>query len=149
MSAGSIVGPVAIQMSGMSILAAPFMLQAVLSFTTVAQGPVSAIDEPRQVVVRTAAEWQRLWRTHSPESPAPSVDFTQGIVVGVFLGARPTDGYSVQITSVREEDNRHVVEYRERRPDPGALVGQVLTAPFQLATLPQNVASVEFKRVDP
>ena len=75
----------------MSMLVALFLLQAPVSFTTVAQGAVSAIDEPRHAVVRTAAEWQSLWDTHSPEAQAPTVDFTRAVVVGVFLGARPTD----------------------------------------------------------
>ena len=48
----------------------------------------------------------------------------------VFLGARPTDGFSVEITSVREEENGLLVEYRGRRPDPAALVGQIVTSPF-------------------
>jgi hypothetical protein len=55
---------------------AAFVLQSVISFTTVVAGPSSHIEEPRQVVVRTAADWQTLWKSHKPDSAAPLVDFT-------------------------------------------------------------------------
>ena len=134
------------------MLVALLLLQNLVSFATVAEGAISAVDERRHVVVRTAEEWQTLWSSHSPTAPAPAVDFAQSVVVGVFLGARPTDGFSVEITSVREEDNGLLVEYCERRPDPAALVGQIVTSPFHLVTLPRgtlprNAASIEFRQV--
>lgn len=131
------------------MLVALLLLQAQLSFTTVAQGAVSAIDEPRHAVVRTAAEWQTFWRTHSPETTVPTVDFTRFIVVGVFLGARPTDGFSVEIVSVREENDRRAIEYRERRPDPARLVGQVVTSPFHIVILPLDGEALDFRQLDP
>ena len=35
-------------------------VQAAISFTAIAGGTVSGIDEPRQVVVRTTDEWQAV-----------------------------------------------------------------------------------------
>jgi hypothetical protein len=127
--------------------AAYLLLQAALSFTTLAQGTISFVDKPAQVVIRTTAEWQALWKAHSPATPVPQVDFTRTIVVGVFLGSRPTAGFSVDIVSVREVSNRLVVEYRERRPEPGRLAAQVLTSPFHLVSLPRDIRSVEFTEV--
>ena len=98
---------------------------AVLLVVTVAQGAMSNIEEPRQVVVRTAAEWQALWKEHSPETAVPAVDFAQSTVVGVFLGFRPTAGFSVEITAVRVEGPRTVVEYVEHRPPRDAFVAQI------------------------
>lgn len=100
-----------------------------VTFTTLAQGSSSQILEPREVVVRSAAEWQTLWKEHSAEPP-PTIDFSRSIVVGVFVGSRPTTGYQVDITAVKGDGGLAVVEYRERRPAPGALVAQVLTSPF-------------------
>ena len=87
--------------------------------------------------------------THSSTTAPPTVDFAQAVVLGVFLGARPTDGYSVEITSVRKEGDGLLAEYRERRPDPAGLVGQIVTAPFHLVTLPRPVGRVEFRQLDP
>lgn len=115
---------------------------------TVAQGPMSNIEEPRQVVVRTAAEWQALWKEHDAQRAAPPVDFTRSIVVAVFLGTRPTAGFSVEITAVKAEGSRAVVEYRERRPPRDALVAQILTAPFHVVRVAPTAGSVEFRRID-
>jgi len=129
-----------------------FVAQVVASavlLTTVAQGTMSNIDEPRQVVVRSAAEWQALWKEHDPGSAAPRVDFTQSIVVGVFVGSRPTAGFTVEITSVKTEGNRTIVEYLERQPPRDALVAQVLTSPFHAVRLARQAGTIEFKRLTP
>jgi hypothetical protein len=114
----------------------------------VAQGAMSNIEEPRQVVVRTDAEWQALWKQHG-RAAMPAVDFTQSTVVAVFLGTRPTAGFSVAITAVKTEGARTVVEYRERAPSRDAFVGQVLTSPFHAVRLARTAGVVEFRRLTP
>lgn len=120
-----------------------------LVLATVAQGAMSNIDEPRQVVVRTAAEWQALWKAHDPEGATPVVDFEVSMVAAVFLGSRPTAGFAVEITAVKTEGTRLVVEYRERRPPPDAIVAQVLTSPFHIVRLARATGPVEFRRLGP
>ena len=122
---------------------------AVLLVVTVAQGPTSNIEEPRQVVARTAAEWQALWKEHSPASALPAVEFAQSLVIGVFLGSRPTAGFSVEITAVRTEGSRTVVEYTERVPPRDAFVAQMLTSPFHLVRIMRTAGPLEFRRVGP
>ncbi len=121
-------------------------LQTTLAYTTVAQGSASLIEERREVVIRSAGEWQTLWKGHSPQAP-PRVDLSTGVVVGVFLGSRPTAGYSVQIERVRLDGAKAVVEYRESAPDPGGVVAQILTAPFHLVRVAGRPAVVEFRRL--
>jgi hypothetical protein len=115
-----------------------------ITVTTVAQGGMSNIEEPRQAVVRTAAEWQALWKQHDPAGTAPQVD---SIVVAVFLGSRPTTGFTVDITAVRTEENRTVVEYRERQPPRDGFVAQVITSPFHAVRFPSTAGSIEFRRL--
>jgi hypothetical protein len=117
-----------------------------LVVATLAQGPMSRIEEPRQVVVRSAAEWQALWKEHDPDRMAPGVDLTQSIVVAVFLGSRPTAGFAVEIVGVSHEAKRSVVEYVERRPPPGGVTAQVLTAPFHIARIARTDSPIEFRR---
>ena len=78
----------------------PAIIQAAIVFATVAQGSNSRIADARQVVVRMTEVWQTLWRAHAT-SAAPRVDFSKSIVVGVFLGTRPSAGYAVLVTAVR------------------------------------------------
>ena len=122
------------------------VLMQTIVFTNVVQGQSSSVHEARKVVVRTAEEWQSTWKNHST-APVPKVDFSQSIVVGVFLGMRPTAGYSVAILAVRRTRNSAVVEYIVGEPDRNQIVAQMLTAPFHLVAIPRDVQKIEFKQV--
>lgn len=122
--------------------------QGGVAFTTVAQGSSSQIMEPREVVIRTSEEWQALWQAHSPQ-PTPVVDFSISMVLGVFLGSRPTAGFRVNIAVIRAQDDALIVESRERHPEPGALVAQVLTSPFHLVSIPRDNRGVRFRPAAP
>ena len=111
---------------------------------TVARGSMSSIDEPYQAVVRTQAEWLKIWQRHGSGQPAPVIDFEARMVVGVFLGSRPSAGYSVEIVEIRKADSGLVVEYRESRPAPDRMVAQIVTAPFHLVSLDRQDGAVTF-----
>ena len=117
-----------------------------MTFTTIAQGATSQIEEPRTVAVRTAAEWEKLWREHGGDTKVPDVDFTRSTVLAVFLGTRPTAGYSVEITGIATSDAELVVSWRERAPAPDALTAQMLTSPFAIVTTAAHSGPVRFAR---
>jgi protease stability complex PrcB-like protein len=117
-----------------------------MEFTTVGRGDLSQIDEPRQVVVRTAAEWSALWKQHAGGVKPPAIDLTRSIVIGVFLGSRPTAGYTVEITRIENEDAALVVTYREQGPAADAMVAQMLTAPFHIVRTQSHSGPVRFQR---
>lgn len=129
-----------------SIRAVVLALQATLPLDTLARGPDSGIVQPRQVVVRSIEAWQALWKDHASGAP-PAVDFSHSMVLGVFLGSRPTAGYDVEIVQVRRTGSGLVAEYIERRPAPGALTAQVLTAPYHLVRVARAEGPVEFVRL--
>jgi hypothetical protein len=127
--------------------AVPLALQERSEVVTLARGDHSGIDEPRQLVVRTLEAWRALWREHAGGAEAPAVDFATSMVVAVFLGTRPTSGYQVEIVRVLQEPSGLVVEYRERRPPPGAVTLQVLTTPFHIARIDRQDGPVRFRMV--
>ena len=116
--------------------------------TTVARGSNSGIEMRQEVVVRTADEWRGLWSSHSPGETAPAVDLSKELVAAVFLGTRPTGGFGVDVVRARRDGDAVVVEYVERRPDPGLLVTQALTSPFHIVRLPRHDGAVRFQRVE-
>lgn len=126
------------------LLAAPTNV----AITTIAKGEMSAIDEARQVIVRDGAEWSALWKQHNWNDTPPPIDFTKSTVVGVFLGTRPSAGYSVEITKATLDGETLIVEYAERRPATGAVTAQVLTMPFHLAAVPAHRGPVRFVRLE-
>ncbi|MBE3072450.1 MAG: protease complex subunit PrcB family protein [Acidobacteria bacterium] len=126
-----------------------FFLMCALSnggfpLATVSRGAMSSIDEPSQPVVRTQAEWVALWKRHGSGQPLPGIDFQAQMVVGVFLGARPSAGYSVEIVEVRKSGDGLIVEYREAKPGPDRMAAQIVTAPFHLVSLDQQDGAVTF-----
>jgi hypothetical protein len=116
------------------------------SIITIARSDASAIEERREAVARTAAEWEALWTLHAGAQPIPKVDLSQRLVVAVFLGTRPTAGYAVEVRATRVENATLVVDYVEQRPDPGDLTAQVLTSPFHIVTVPKHEGPVRFVR---
>jgi hypothetical protein len=128
----------------------PLLMQAQAGVgpRTIDKGDQSNIDSRREVVVRTAAEWQKLWQQHSPDRPMPSIDFSKEIVVGVFLGSRPTAGYGVAIVKAIDANGVLHVQYRESAPGRDAITAQILTFPYHLAALSKSPSiDVTFERV--
>jgi hypothetical protein len=120
---------------------------APVAFATVAKGTDSQIEEPRQAVARTAAEWSRLWAEHAGEAPRPAVDVKGSMVVAVFVGARPSTGYLVEITRIETDGTGLAVSYRETKPKPGEMAAQMLTSPFHIVRTASRDGAVRFQRV--
>ena len=103
-------------------------------------------EKPLNQVVRDEESWKSLWGEASSEK-LPEVDFTQFMVVGVFLGLKPTGGYEAEILEPKVEGKRLVVEYREENPPPGSFVIQAFTSPYHLMILPKTDLPVAFRKI--
>jgi hypothetical protein len=123
------------------------MLQAPDPIKTIDKGDQSNVDEARQVVVRTQAEWDKLWTTHGGDRKKPAVDFVKEMVVGVFMGSRPSAGYTTTIVSTVSKDGKMIVRYEEKMPAKGTLSAQILTSPYHLVTTPRITGDVAFEKV--
>jgi hypothetical protein len=119
------------------------MAQAIV-FTSVAKGDASEQQTARQVTIRTAAEWKALWKDHAPTGKLPDVDFTKNMVVGIFLGTKPSTGHEVEIVAARVEEKDLVVEYVQKQPGRGTMAAQILTQPYHLVSLPKQPGNVRF-----
>jgi hypothetical protein len=115
---------------------------------TIDKGDHSYIGSPRQVVIRTAEEWTAFWNEHAAERAKPAVDFSKEMVVGVFLGSKPSPAYSVAIVSALAKNDALLVQYRVTQPSPGTIAAQVITFPYHLATIPKSPAKdVKFEEI--
>ena len=118
-------------------------------WTTIGQGDQSGHREAANVVIRDADSWQRLWAQHGtgrlPSPPLPSIDFARDMVIGVFLGERPSGGFAIEVTGVKRRSDRLVVRVRQTAPDPGALHTMALTAAHHLVRLPASSLPVVFE----
>jgi hypothetical protein len=118
------------------------------STRTIEKGDQSNIDETRQVLVRTDAEWTKLWQQHAANRPRPQVDFSKEMVVGLFMGSRPSAGFSTAVISATAGNGALMVRYSETMPSARAVSAQVLTFPFHLVAIPKaTVTDVKFEKV--
>ncbi len=110
-------------------------------------GAYSAQHAASRVVVRDTEGWKQLWRAmhgrRSPMPKVPEVHFRKHMVIGVFMGTRPTGGYSISITRVVQNE-KTVVSVREQAPGPGDMVTMALTAPYHVVVVPQSEKPIEF-----
>ena len=120
---------------------------AQVTLTNVAKGDMSGQQIAKQVTVRTPSEWKVLWKDHAPTESLPSVDFTKKMVVGVFLGTKPSAGHEVEITGTRHASQELIVEYVQKQPAPGTMTAQMLTEPYHLVSVPKHDGPVRFVQV--
>ena len=113
-------------------------------FTNLVKGNMSEQQLARQVTVRAAAEWKALWKDHAPTAKMPDVDFSKDMVVGIFLGSKPSEGYDVEIVGVRTEGKDLVVEYVQKEPGRGTIAAQILTEPFHMVRVSKHAGTVRF-----
>jgi len=133
--------------AALAVYAMAGMMAAAAPLTTVSRGSISDQETARQVTARTAAEWQAVWKAHSSTDPLPAVDFSTQMVVGVFLGSKPSAGYDVEIVGTRSEGDALVVEYVVRQPGRGTMAAQIITAPYHLVAVPKHAGPVRFAEV--
>jgi hypothetical protein len=112
----------------------------------IAHGPLSNGSTAREAVVRNPEDWTSLWTSLPTKQNAPSVAFDQMMVVGVFLGNRPTSGYRVEFTGARRDGDALVVTWREVKPADGASVTATVTSPFAVAGVTRHDGPVRFEK---
>jgi hypothetical protein len=115
---------------------------------TIEHGQISWVDSPRQAVARTPPEWAALWRLHAPDRPLPAIDFSKDMVVAIFLGSRPSAGYAVDITGVKDANGAVVVQYRETQPPSTVVTAQVITDPYHMVVIGKRAGDVIFEKVE-
>ncbi len=102
------------------------------------------------LVIRDTDAWQRFWKAaFGNMGMAPPVDFTQYLAAVVLLGEKPTAGYSVQVVSAENINNRLQINYRVASPPVGGVTAQVISSPYAIAILPISPQPVVFNNLPP
>ena len=115
-------------------------------FKTLDRGGAAGVEGPRMLVIRSASQWKSLSRDLGPNAKPAPVDFTKSTVIGVFLGTRPTGGFSVEITGIERQGKELIVTWLEKKPGRDDMVTQVLTSPYHLVTIDKFDGPVKFIR---
>ena len=113
-----------------------------LTWQELAKGSQASGGEGSRFFVATSqAELENLWGLAygglltPPE--VPDVDFSAESVAGMFLGQRPTGGYSVDVQGVSLEDGEVYLQVDVTEPAQGAITTQALTNPWVMVRISQ------------
>jgi hypothetical protein len=114
-----------------------------LAFKTISQTTQSGVEEARNVVVKDALAWERLWQYHAPNLPVPPVDFGTTMVIGVFKGST-SPCYATWIANLTRSAGKIVVAKVDKQPPPGVMCAMTVTYPAHLVTVERSDLPVEF-----
>lgn len=121
-------------------------------FETVVKEAFSAIHTRREVVIRDAAAWAKLWAEHtaerSPAPPLPQVDFSTHILVGIFAGDL-RGCHEFDIRRVNVVGGRVVVGFEDRDITAQAICIAAITNPVHIVAIPRFNAEVAFAQIAP
>jgi hypothetical protein len=119
-----------------------------IPFRKLDRGAYSGITEATNRVIKTEAEWEKLWKRHGalrvPPQPVPAVDFEMEMVVAVFMGQKPTGGHAIEIKRIETTPSRLRIFVERKEPGPDAIVTQALTAPFHFVAVSRSDLKPEF-----
>jgi len=123
-----------------------------LIFRTLDRQRYSGISNAQSLTINDTLQWQEFWSAHFDNNvdplyslpfPAPEVDFSNQMVIGVFLGTKSC--YAVDIENVDLiAEKKIVVSYRENAPAQSALCKDSHYAPGHLIVVERYNLPVEF-----
>jgi hypothetical protein len=113
-----------------------------LPLTRVTQGYFGAPNPSQRLVVRSqqdfAAAWAAIFTTSSPQPPAPSVDFTQEMVIIALSGSKPSGGYCIAVEHAAGDRRSATVTVRSVGPTAGNPILPVITNPYDIVRVPRR-----------
>ena len=123
-----------------------------LPIRSLKKGAFSGIREVKEEVVKTADEWNKMWKQHAAAGDSdkiPAVDFSKEMVVVAAMGTKRTGGYTIEIVGVEPKDKTLKISVKKTEPPPDAITIQALTAPFHFVAVPKSNLKPEFVEVKP
>jgi len=99
-----------------------------------AQGAYSQREEAAQISISSLEAWSKLWQEVG-NGPLPEVNFNTQKVFALFMGSRPTGGYSYELVNQKIDEGKITIELREIKPEPDDMVTMALTSPFLVIAL--------------
>ena len=128
--------------------------RAEIKFTTLLQQSQSGHEQKRNYVIRTQAEWQKLWQTMQAASFLPrnaradslltKIDFKKHMLLAVFQGQKPSGGYSIAINKLLRGDKQLEVIIEEKVPGANCFTTQMLTQPYHIIVTEKSALKVTF-----
>ncbi len=101
-------------------------------------------SRPLFALITGPQAWETfLTRQRATTLAWPPIDWEHEVVFVALMGGRNTGGYRITVDEVLVQGNLLIVRVKERTPQPGEMVIQVLTSPFHVVALPREPLPTE------
>jgi hypothetical protein len=110
-----------------------------LELRRIGQWTRTGIGEARRLIIRDANAWAAFW-SELGVGDGPAVDFTRDVIVAVAAGQRPTGGYEIAVSRVRQVNGELTVEVVETTPGPNCMTTTSLIQPVDVVAVPAPTA---------
>ncbi|HLK14152.1 MAG TPA: protease complex subunit PrcB family protein [Fimbriimonadaceae bacterium] len=99
-------------------------------------------------LISSKKEMADMWRVgFGRATPPPDCDFNKWRLAAIFLGQRPTPGYTPVIDRIARIGPHEVqVRYSETKPAPGTILPQLVTNPFVILKLPVGADEITIEK---
>ncbi len=109
-------------------------------FDVIASGGQAVIgDEARYVLISDEAGLRQYWNAAHASlltpPPVPSVDFSRETVLALFMGSRPSGGYSIGLAGLSAVSGEYYADINLGEPAAGTMTSMALTSPWQMVRI--------------
>lgn len=103
------------------------------------QGTKAPVNTRTNYLINSKSELKQLWSFiyGNNTTPIPSIDFSKYNVAAVFAGTKPTVGYSIMITGIKDTAKKQIAIVTITYPGPSCVVGPPQTSPYEVAIIPK------------
>ncbi|WP_276381902.1 protease complex subunit PrcB family protein [Flavobacterium sp. H4147] len=106
---------------------------------------------PTALVINSQEKLETYFTKHESTCPASgdlNIDFSKNFIIGIFAGAKPTNGYAIKMTSIVENNCEIVINFYEKAPLTGENVTQTPTYPSDFIVIPKTSKGILFNRTN-
>ncbi len=115
---------------------------SIVAFVPIVSGLNSSVTKRKNYLVTSPTQFKELWKMFSTNSKPPVVDFVSSNIIAVFAGQKPTTGYSISVSKIKDSDTRTVTVLLTH-PDKNCVLTQALTAPYQIIKIPKSTLPLD------
>lgn len=115
----------------------------------VTRGINAPVVARKNFVIKNEKDLKKLWAFLYGDTPTtpklPSVDFSRQEVIAVFAGEKPTGGYVISVSGIKNSSNQRVVVVTIDEPDPACNSKKEQTSPYEIVTIPSSTLPLTHK----
>lgn len=101
--------------------------------------------EKENLVIKSEKEWQAfLLKADASNQFNDLVEFSKSIIVVVIDAQKNTGGFSIEISKIKEEKSKLLINIESKGPKPTDMVTMSLTQPIHIVKIPKTKKDIVF-----